>query len=109
MPRQQKQLGGIEFSASYAEDSSASGVLFCFVFVTEDGGTDISRTAFLVVDRTTPPGHTLPFDLHSGRYKTYSYDISSRGVLSTGVAFPAVTSALTVRSRDDDGICIEFN
>ena len=94
--------GAIELSASYAEDSSASGVLFCLVFVTEDGDTDISRTAFLTVDRTTPPGHALPFDLHPGRYKTYSYDIGSLGVLSSGVAFPAITSALTVTSRDDD-------
>ena len=80
----------------YSEGSAASGALFSFVFLTEDGGVDFNRSALLALDRNTSLNHTLPFKLHPGHYRVYVYDIEQDGTLSNGVQYPAVTEELNV-------------
>ena len=78
----------------YSEHSTASGALFSFVFITESGDVDFSRSFLLALDRTTSHNHTLPFDLYPGHYTVYVYDIEHEGVLRNGVRYPAVMDRL---------------
>ena len=84
---------GVQVSVGYSEGSSASGALFSFVFLTEDGGVDFNRSALLALDGNTS---LLPFNLHPGHYRVYVYDIEQDGTLSNGVLYPAVTEELNV-------------
>ena len=78
----------------YSEYSTASGALFSFVFVTDSGEVDFSRSFLLALDRNTSHNHTLPFDLYPGHYRVYVYDIEHDGTLQNGMAYPAVTENL---------------
>ena len=86
----------LAISTLYSEGSAASGALFSFVFLTEDGGVDINRSALLALDRNTSLNHTLPFNLHPGHYRVYAYDIEQDGTLTNGIHYPAVTEELIV-------------
>ena len=79
----------INIQTLYSEGSAASGALFSFVFLTEDGGVDFNRSALLALDRNTSLNHTPPFNLHPGRYRVYVYDIEQDGTLSNGVYIPS--------------------
>ena len=48
---------GVQVSVGYSEGSAASGALFSFVFLTEDGGVDFNRSALLALER--------PYRLHA--------------------------------------------
>jgi hypothetical protein len=86
----------VALSAHYHDYSAAKGALFCFVFITESGGVDFSRSAFfLLLDRNASYSHTLPFDLHMGHYRLFVYDIELNGTLSTGVGYPADEDNIT--------------
>ena len=78
----------------FSEYSTASGVLFSFVFITDSGDVDFSRSFLLALDRNTSHNHTLPFDLYPGQYRVYVYDIEHNGTLHNGVVYPAVTEEL---------------
>jgi len=80
----------------YNEHSDASGALLCFVFITENGVVDFTRSALLALDRNTSFNQTLPFDLYPGHYGVYVYDIECDGTLSNGLQYPAVTDHFIV-------------
>ena len=84
----------VTISTLYSEGSAASGALFSFVFLTEDGGVDFNRSALLALDRNTSLNHTLPFNLHPGHYRVYVYDIEQDGTLTNGVQYPAITEEI---------------
>ena len=83
----------VTISTLYSEGSAASGALFSFVFLTEDGGVDFNRSVLLALDRNTSLNHTLPFNLHPGHYRVYVYDI---GTFSIGIKYPAVIEEIFV-------------
>ena len=95
------ESNAVSISTLYSEGSAASGALFSFVFLTEDGGVDFNRSALLVLDRNTSLDHTLPFNLHPGHYRVYVYDIESNGLLLNGVGYPAVTIDLCLDSNNN--------
>ena len=82
------------FTTIYSDLCTASGALFSFVFITDSGDVDFSRSFLLALDRNTSHNHTLPFDLHPGHYRVYVYDIEHDGTLHNGVGYPAVTEEL---------------
>ena len=75
----------------YSEHSTASGALFSFVFITDSGDVDFSRSFLLALERNTSHNHT---HLYPGHYRVYVYDIEHDGTLHNGVGYPAVTQEL---------------
>ena len=88
------RCGEITLNTVYSKYSTASGALFSFVFITDSGDVDFSRSFFLALDRNASHNHTLPFDLYPGHYSLYVYDIEHDGTLHNGVGYPAVTEEL---------------
>ena len=86
----------IMITAHYSEHSDASGALFSFVFITENGDVDFTRSNLLALDRNTSLNHTLPFDLYPGHYRVYVYDIECNRTLSNGLQYPAMTDELII-------------
>ena len=86
----------IEIETIYCDLSTASGALLSFVFITENGDVDFTRSALLALDRNTSLNHTLPFNLYPGHYRVYVYDIERNGTILNGVGYPAVTEELTI-------------
>ena len=62
----------------YFEQSTASGALFAFIHVGSDRIVNFNKSVCLAIDRDTSHRHSLPFDLHPGRYKVFAYDIETR-------------------------------
>jgi hypothetical protein len=82
------------FITEYSEHSTASGALYSFVYITESGGVDFTRSSLLAVDRNTSQNYALCFDLYPGHYIVHVYDIECDGALANGVGYPAVTGEL---------------
>ena len=78
----------VGISTQYSECFTTSGALFSFVYITESGDVDFSRSFLLPLNRNN---HTLPFDLERGHYRVYAYDIEHDGILPDGEGYPAVT------------------
>ena len=97
----------IALIASYSELSTARGALFSFVFITDSGDVDFSRSFLLALDKNTSHNHTLPFDLYPGHCSVYVYDIEHDGTLHNGVGYPAVTTNITMESGIN-GTCSKF-
>ena len=95
--------GIIEVKTVYSEHSTASGALFSFVFITDSGDVDFSRSFLLALDRNTSHNHSLPFDLYPGHYRVYVYDIEHDGTLHNGVGYPAVTQELFLLRENGQG------
>ena len=85
-------------TTEYSDHSTASGALFSFVFITDSGDVDFSRSFLLALDRNASHNHTLPFDLYPGHYRVFVYDIEHDGTLHNGVGYPAVTEELATIS-----------
>ena len=79
----------IELETSYHDYSTASGALFSFVFITDSGDVDFSKSFLLALDSISSHRHTLPFDLYSGCYAIIAYDIEQGGILTGGLGYPA--------------------
>jgi hypothetical protein len=96
----------VSVSATYSEHSTASGALFSFVFITESGDVNFSRSFLLVLDRNASYNHTLPFNLHSGFYKMHVYDIEYDRTLSNGVGYPAKQLSINISGNgcNDQGM-----
>ena len=94
----------VEVMALYSEHSDASGALFSFVFITENGDVDFTKSTLLALDRNTSLNHTLPFDLYPGHYRVYVYDIEHDKTLSSGLQYPAVTDGLIITENAGNGI-----
>ena len=86
----------VTLTAVYSKYSTASGALFGFVFITDSGDVDFSRSFLLALDRNTSHNHTLPFDLYPGHYRVYVYDIEHDRTIHNGVGYPAVTKELFI-------------
>jgi hypothetical protein len=80
------ETGTTTVTSAFSEHSTARGVLYNFVYITEEGKVDFGRSFLLALDRHN---HTLPFNLYPGHYQVYVYDIEQNGTLSTGVEYPA--------------------
>ena len=98
----------VTLTAVYSKYSTASGALFGFVFITNSGDLDFSRSFLLALDRNTSHNHTLPFDLYPGHYRVYVYDIKHDGTLHNGVGYPAATEELFI-SITNTGNDIQVN
>ena len=85
----------------YFEQSTALGALYVFVFITEDGGVDFTRSSLLILDKNTSLYYTLPcgYNLSPGRYEVFVHDIEHEGTLTSGVSYPAVTTDLPMNGR----------
>ena len=90
----QTENSAVTVTTKYSDHSTASGALFNFVFITDNGDVDFNRSFLLALDRNTSHNHTLPFDLHPGHYRVYVYDIEHDGTLHNGVGYPAVAEEL---------------
>ena len=88
--------GSIVVTAAYSKRSTASGALFSFLFITDSGDVNFSRSFLLALDRNTSHNHTLPFDLYPGQYRVFIYDIEHDGTLHKGVGYPAVRDEIFV-------------
>ena len=87
----------------YSDHSTASGALYSFVFITESGDVDFSRSFLLALDRDTSRNYTLPFHLYPGHYRVYVYDIEQDATLHNGVGYPAVAEELS--ANFSNGTC----
>ena len=83
---------GIEITTAYFNHSTATGALFSFVFISDSGYVDFSRSLLLPFDRNLSHDHRLPFDLYPGLYMIHVYDIEHNGTLYNGVGYPAVST-----------------
>ncbi len=88
---------------TYFNSSLASGALFNFLFIDETGTVDQSRSALLVLDRSTSLNHALPFKLFAGEYQVSAYDIEQVGLLQSGVLYPAFTKMASVLNESSQG------
>ena len=81
----------VALNTVFSKDSTASGALLSFVFITDSGDVDLSASFHLALDRNTSHNHTLPFDLYPGQHHVYiyAYDIEYGGTLNNGVEYPA--------------------
>ena len=84
----------IVITTLYSEHSDARGALFEFVFIDDNGDVDFTSSVLLALDRNTSLHYTLPFNLYSGQYRVFVYDIESDGTLSNGVGYPAISKEL---------------
>ena len=91
----------------YSKSSTAGGALFSFVFITDSGDVDFSRSFLLALDRNTSRNYTLPFNLYPGHYRVYVYDIERDGTLHSGVGYPAVTEELSTNSTNSGIVSIK--
>ena len=73
------------------------------MFIDDNGDVNFTRSVLLALDRNTSLHHTLPFNLYSGQYRVFVYDIESDGTLSNGVGYPAVTDQL-IKFSNNNGI-----
>jgi hypothetical protein len=80
---------GIEIATEYSGHSNAGGALIVFIFITNSGEVNFNRSALLALDTNASLNYILPFDLYTGQYRVYVYDIEQNGTLSSGVAYPA--------------------
>ena len=90
----QTEEHAIIVTTRYSDHSTASGAMFSFVFITDSGDVDFSRSFLLALDRNTSHNHILPFDLYPGHYRVYVYDIEHDRILHNGVGYPAVSEEL---------------
>ena len=65
-------------------------------FMDVSGAADLTRAAYLALDRNTSRSHTLPFSLSVGRVAVLVYDIESDGTLASGVGYPAVDREVVI-------------
>ena len=101
MTTQNEESAIITVTTIYSEHSFARGALFSFVFITDSGDVDFSRSFLLALDRNTSHNHTLPFDLYPGHYRVCVYDIEHDGTLHNGVGYPAVAEELSANLSND--------
>jgi hypothetical protein len=81
--------GNVVLTTLYSENSAAKGALFSFVFITDSGDVDFSKSFLLALDRNASRNHTLPFNLCPGLYRVHVYDIEENGAFSNGMGYPA--------------------
>ena len=94
------EIGEFRVMVVYFEHSAASGALLSFLFITDSGDVDFSKSFLLALDRRTSFDHLLSFESYSGgRYRVYVYDIERNGVLSNGVGYPACTNDVITGSE----------
>ena len=78
---------GISFMVTY-DCGTVLGALFSFVFITDSGTIDFTRSQLLPVDRNSS---VLPIQLAPGQYQVHVYDIEQDGTLINSVNYPAVS------------------
>ena len=83
----------------YFEGSNATGALYEFIFITDSGAVDFTRSALVVLDRETSDDYEVLFSLSSGLYKVLVYDIEENAILSSGVGYPAVMDEVELPVR----------
>ena len=81
---------------NYAEGSNAAGALYEFIFITDSGAVDFTRSALVALNRSTSRNYVFPFSLSAGQYRVSVYDIEQDGILSSGVGYPAVTEVVNL-------------
>ena len=84
--------GTVRAAVTYTPHCNAAlGTLFSFVFITDSGTVDFSRTTLLPLDRNSS---ALSLYLSPGQYKVLVYDIEQEGILNNGPSYPAAVQEL---------------
>ena len=84
--------GSVRAAVTYTPDCSVTlGALFSFVFITDYGTVDFSRTTLLPLDRNNS---ALSLYLSPGQYQIHVYDIEQDGILNNGPNYPAAVQEL---------------
>ena len=87
-----RDVGGVvKCTVSFCEGVAADGVLLYYLFVTEDGNVDFSKSVLQVLDRNESMNHSLVF-YYDGQYQIYVYDITEGGTFASGIIPPSVTT-----------------
>ena len=74
----------------YFEGSNAAGALYEFIFITDSGAVDFTRSALVPLNRSTSENYVLPFSLSAGQYRVFVYDIEQNGTVWGGAQYPAI-------------------
>lgn len=90
------QSNDIQIKTVYTEQSDAMGALFSFVFISDIGTVDFTKSILLALDKNSSHDYTLPFNLFAGQYRLFVYDTEIDGTVSNGVGYPAVTDELRI-------------
>lgn len=77
------------------------GVLIVYIFITDDGAVDFTRSRLITVERNDSLHYSLPFSLPAGLYRVFAYDIEQDGLLSSGVGYPAVTHDISISTQGE--------
>ena len=84
--------GTVRAEETYEPDCNASlGTVFSFVFITNSGTVDFSRTTLLPLESNSS---ALSLYLSPGQYRVHVYDIEQDGILNNGPSYPAAVQEL---------------
>ena len=91
----------------YFEGSNAAGALYEFIFITDSGAVDFTRSALVALNRSTSGNYTLPFSLLAGQYRVFVYDLIHNGTILHGVHYPADRNDFTF-GRNNTGKTLQL-
>ena len=89
----------------YFEGSNAAGALYEFIFITDSGAVDFTRSALVALNRSTSENYVLPFSLSVGQYRVFVYDIEQNGTVWGGVQYPASRDEVTINESNSGTKC----
>ena len=93
----------------YFEGSSAAGALYEFIFITDSGAVDFTRSALVALNRSTSGNYVLPFNLSAGQYRVFVYDIEQNGTVWGGVQYPASRDEVTINESNSGTKCVSVD
>lgn len=79
----------ISIQTDYVSKSRATGGLFTFLYVGQNGNTDFNKSVFFCIDKNASLDYMLPIQLIPGAYLVFAYDIEENGLIYNGIANPA--------------------
>ena len=94
----------VRATINYFEDSNERGALL--VFLSDDTNPEVvnfTRSAIVVLNKSTSLNYTLTSQLFPGHYHVLVYDIEQDGALRNGVGYPADAKDVFI-TRDSQGI-----
>ena len=93
----------IEVVVTFFAESTARGAVMNCVSVNDSGEINITSSVLLTLERINSTAITS-FNLNTGQYQVFDYDIEQDGTLSLGVGYPAVTNQLLVSGNRNGGL-----
>ena len=89
---------GVDISAIFVENSTATGALFNFIFINENNrSVDFSKSYCLALNKSSVSrGLEFPLYLYPGQYMVYTYDIENDKRLPNGTSYEANSNNISV-------------